>query len=98
MTSAAQIVIEFPEMAAASSALLSAKLADAEQLTAADYGGDNPALRALRVKYLALELVVQSPGGEFARLDPNKEPDGARSLYERQRLQIDRSVTAPMVI
>ena len=45
----------------------------------------------MRVKYLAAELLVLTPAGEFARLDPSKEPDGARSIYERRRLEIDRS-------
>lgn len=111
--SAYQIANEFPEFAKVSPALISAKLRDADALTAADFGvgsltpefalmfgaaGGNPNLRELRVKYLTCELLVMSPAGEFARLDPSKEPDGARSIYERQRLQIDRSITMPMVI
>jgi hypothetical protein len=52
----------------------------------------------MRVKYYALELVALSPGGEFARLDPSKEADGARSIYERMRLTIDRSYSGPMVV
>jgi hypothetical protein len=91
----ADIVTEFPEVANAPSAVLTARLADAERLTALDY---DPALRDMRVKYYALELVALSPGGEFARLDPSKESDGARSIYERMRLTIDRSYSGPMVV
>jgi len=64
-----------------------AKIADAELDTAADYPA---ALRDYRIKYLVAELLVLSPSGEFARLDPSKEPDGARSIYERRRREIDR--------
>lgn len=112
--SAYQIANEFPEFAKISAELIAAKLRDADAMTAADYGvgaltpefsllfgsaaSGNPNLRELRVKYLACELLVLSPAGEFARLDPSKESDGARSLYERQRLQLDRSITMPMVI
>ncbi len=87
MSSVDQLFREFPEFARVGTDLLAAKLADAERLTALDYPAE---LRAVRVKYLAAELLVLSPAGEFARLDPSKEPDGACSLYERQRLQIDR--------
>jgi hypothetical protein len=82
-----QLFSEFPEFARVGTGLLAAKLRDAERLTAVDYPAE---LRDIRVKYLAAELLVLSPAGEFARLDPSKEPDGARSLYERQRMQIDR--------
>jgi hypothetical protein len=95
---AADIRSEFPELARVSDPVLEAKLADAEAMTAADYSPDSPALRELRVKYLTCELLVLTPFGEFARLDPTKEPDGARSLYERQRLQLDRGVVAPMAV
>jgi len=45
----------------------------------------------MRVKYLTAELLVLTPAGEFARLDPSKEPDGARSIYERRRMELDRN-------
>lgn len=93
--STADIVAEFPEVANAPSAVLTSRLADAERLTSLDY---DSASRDMRVKYLALELVALSPGGEFARLDPSKEPDGARSIYERMRINIDRSYSGPIVI
>lgn len=84
-----QIRIEFPEFARCKQELVQVKLADAEALTSIDY---DATLRDVRVKYLTVELLVLCPGGEFARLDPSKEPDGARSIYERRRLEIDRGV------
>jgi hypothetical protein len=90
-----QLLEEFPEFKRCAPPLVAAKLRDAEAFTSADY--PTP-LREQRVKYMACELLALSPGAEFARLDPNKEPDGARSLYERQRLEIDRANAAPMVI
>jgi hypothetical protein len=95
--SALELTSEFPEFARCSPELLSAKLRDAEAMTATDVSAVST-LRDMRVKYLACELLVMSPAGEFARLDPSKEPDGARSIYERQRLQIDRALYAPMVV
>lgn len=94
-SSADELVSEFPEFKRCDPALVAAKLADAETLTAVDY---EPTTRAIRVKYLACELLALSPAGEFARLDPNKEPDGCCSLYERQRLQIDRANSFPIVV
>jgi hypothetical protein len=47
---------------------------------------------------LACELLALSPSAEFARLDASKEPDGACSLYERRRKEIDRANTYPIVI
>lgn len=90
-----ELVSEFPEFARAAPTLIAAKLADAERLTAVDY---DTATRAIRVKYLACELLALSPSGEFARLDPTKEPDGCCSLYERQRKQIDRANSFPVVV
>lgn len=87
----ADIQNQFPELARTSAATLAAKLRDAETMTAQDYPST---LRDTRVKYLAAELIVQSPGGEFARLDPNKQPDGATSIYQRQRMAIDVSAGA----
>jgi len=87
---------QFPELARAGVPLLTAKLRDADAMTAQTYP---ETLRDLRVKYLAAELVAQSPGGEFARLNSSKEADGASSIYERQRVSIDRSAgLGPMVI
>jgi hypothetical protein len=88
MVTVEQIYDEFPEFARTSRALVQAKLSDAELLTGGDYAAES---RDMRVKYLTVELLVLSPGGEFARLDPSKEPDGARSIYERRRLELDRS-------
>jgi hypothetical protein len=88
MVTVEHIIEEFPEFARASSDLVRAKLADADVLTSADYPAG---LRDMRVKYLTAELLVLSPSGEFARLDPSKEPDGARSIYERRRIDIDRA-------
>jgi len=82
-----QVYNEFPEFARTNSDLVRAKIADAELDTAADYPAG---LRDYRIKYLACELLVLSPSGEFARLDPSKEPDGSRSIYERRRREIDR--------
>lgn len=45
-------------------------------------------VRDLYVKYLTASLLVLTPAGEFARLDPRNEPDGARSIYERQCNQL----------
>ena len=84
----ADMQAQFPELQRAGAPLLTAKLRDADAMTAADYP---PTLRDIRVKYLAAELVVQSPAGEFARLNSAKEADGASSLYERQRVAIDRA-------
>lgn len=107
MVTVEQLFVEFPEFARTAYSLVAAKLADAEALTAASYSGANPipvpdntsptgtllvdTARDMRVKYLAAELLVLTPAGEFARLDPSKEPDGARSIYERRRLELDRS-------
>jgi hypothetical protein len=107
MVTVEQILVEFPEFARCAYPLVQAKLDDAEALTAASYSGANPiqrpdgvtlgsfvyvdTARDMRVKYLTAELLVLTPAGEFARLDPSKEPDGARSIYERRRMEIDRS-------
>lgn len=95
MVTVSQIYDEFPEFGRCAHALVSAKLADAERMTASDYA--EVEVRDIRVKYLTAELLVLSPAGEFARLDPSKEPDGARSIYERRRLELDRSYT-PLVV
>jgi hypothetical protein len=42
------------------------------------------AIRDMVVSNLTAALLVLTPAGEFARLDPNKEADGARSIYERR--------------
>lgn len=86
---------EFPEFRRCDPMVVAAKLRDAETLTAPDY---DPATRAVRVKYLACELLALSPAAEFARLDPTKEPDGACSLYERQRKEIDRGNSYPIAL
>jgi hypothetical protein len=89
------LLAEFPEFRRCDPALVAAKLRDAETLTAPDY---EPVTRAVRVKYLACELLALSPAAEFARLDPTKEPDGACSLYERQRKQVDRANSYPIAL
>jgi hypothetical protein len=102
-----QIFDEFPEFARCAFSLVKAKLDDADAMTAATYAGATPipkpdgltppgtvlvdTARDMRVKYLCAELLVLTPAGEFARLDPSKEPDGARSIYERRRIELDRS-------
>jgi hypothetical protein len=90
-----QMLDHFPEFKRASFALISGKLADADAMIAADV--PSPQREAL-VKYQAAALLALSPGGEFARLDPTKESDGARSLYERQLLALQRAQYLPMVI
>lgn len=42
------------------------------------------AIRDMVVSNLTAALLVLTPAGEFARLDPRREPDGARSIYERR--------------
>lgn len=91
----ADLQTQFPEFARTAPALLMAKLRDAQAMTAVDYP---EAQRDLRIKYLAAELLVQSPAGEFARLNSAKEPDGVSSIYERQRIAIDRGNAGPMVL
>jgi hypothetical protein len=90
-----QIKAEFPEFANTSDSLIAAKIADAYgQLYPTSWGtGYDQA-----VKYQACHLIACSPGGEFARLDPNKEPDGATTLYERYYNQLAQSVVAAMVV
>lgn len=96
MVSVENIYDEFPEFARANAELVRAKLAEAELRVSADYPTD---WRDMRVKYKTAELLVLSPSGEFARLDPSKEPDGARSIYERQGNIIDReAIPMAMVI
>jgi Protein of unknown function (DUF4054) len=90
-----QIKAEFTEFANTDSALITAKIGDATAMLNATAFGDR---HDYTVKYLACHLVALSPGGEFARLDPNKEPDGARTLYEREYLRLLRSIAGPMVV
>jgi hypothetical protein len=96
-----QFYVEFPEFARVKYELVSAKLADSEARVALDISGANPVLqpdgtmldpaRDMFVKYLTAATLALSPGGEFARLEPNKEPDGARSIYERTFNQLQAS-------
>ena len=90
-----QLRSEFPEFAHTNEALLAAKLADATAMLNAHAFGDT---HDHAVKYMAAHLVALSPNGEFARLDPNEESDGARTLYERQYLALARSVLGAMVV
>lgn len=93
--SVGQIVVEFPEFANTDQGLIAAKLADAQQqLDATAFGDDYDAA----VKYLACHLIAVSPSGEFARLDPTEETDGASSTYERQFRRIAAKISGPMVV
>lgn len=86
---------EFPEFVNASEGLLAGKIADATaMLNAAAFGQTHDHA----IKYMAAHLVALAPGGEFARLDPNQEQDGARTLYERQYMVIQRGVIGAMVV
>lgn len=91
------ITDSFPELARAGNTLIAGKLADAERLVASDLGSDT-AIRNQVVRYYTAHLVASSPYGEFARLDPNKETDGARSIYERELNSLLRAVSAPIAL
>lgn len=96
-----QFYVEFPEFARVKYELIAAKLADAEARISLDISGANPVAqpdgtmldttRDMFVKNLLASLLVLTPSGEFARLDPSKEPDGARSIYERTFNQLQAS-------
>lgn len=88
---------QFPELAKAAPELIESKLADAEALTAATISPD-PAFRDQVVKYLTAHLIALSPRGEFARLDPKKEPSGASTIYERHLIWLRQTVSGPVVI
>lgn len=95
MVTVEQIKAEFPEFANTSDALVSAKLSDAYgQLYAGTWG----TAYDQAVKYQACHLLACSPNGEFARLDPRKEPDGATTLYERRFNELQHSIVAAMVV
>lgn len=90
-----QLRAEFPEFANTDSGLIQAKIDDAiAQLNDDAFGDDFDAA----VKYLACHLIAVSPSGEFARLDPTKETDGASSTYERFFKQIARKIAGPMAV
>jgi len=90
-----QIKTEFPEFANTSDVIISAKISDASgQLYPSGWGASYDQA----VKYQACHLIARSPGGEFARLDPNKEPDGATTLYERRYNEMLQSVVGAMVV
>lgn len=93
--SAEQLRAEFPEFANTDLGLLNGKIADATAMLSASAFGDQ---HDQAVKYMAAHLVALSPGGEFARLDPSKEEDGARTLYERQYLAVQKGVIGAMVV
>jgi hypothetical protein len=90
-----QLRDEFPEFAHTNEGLLAGKIADASAMLNAHAFGD---VHDQAVKYMAAHLVSLSPGGQFARLDPNEEEDGARTLYERQYLALQRGVIGAMVV
>lgn len=90
-----QLRSEFPEFANTSAGLLAGKIADATAMLNATAFGET---HDQAVKYMAAHLVALSPGGEFARLDPNEESDGARTLYERQYMTLQRGVIGAMVV
>jgi len=104
-----QFYAEFPEFARVKYELVAAKLGDAEARIALDISGANPVklpdgtsydpTRDLFVKYLTAATLALAPVGEFARLDPSKEPDGARSIYERtfNQLQAAYNVLALVI-
>lgn len=90
-----QIKAEFQEFANTSDALIAAKISDAYgQLYPIGWGSNYDQA----VKYKTCHLIACSPGGEFARLDPNKEPDGATTLYERRYNELQQGVVAAMVV
>ena len=90
-----QIRAEFPEFVRTNEGLISAKLADARAMLNETAFGET---HDQAVKYMAAHLVALSPGGEFARLDPNEQEDGARTLYERQYTAVLRGVMGAMVV
>jgi hypothetical protein len=90
-----QLRAEFPEFAHTDSGLLAGKIADATAMLNAGAFGD---LYDQAVKYMACHLIALSPNGEFARLDANDEPDGARTTYERTYLKLQRSIGTMMVV
>lgn len=90
-----QIRTEFPEFVNTDSGLLAGKIADAQNMLNVGAFGTH---YDQAVKYMACHLIALSPSGEFARLDANDEPDGARTTYERQYMQILRAIAGPMVV
>ena len=75
----------FPEFRGQDSAIIAACLDDAAARIHADRYGEQADTAVL---YLAAHLLATSPYGEFARLDPKKEPDGALTVYERELRRI----------
>ena len=94
---AAAIKTAFPELNRAPDPVVEAKLADAERATATDFASD-ATLRDQYVGYYTAHLISQSPYGEFARLKPDKEPDGASSIYEREMKHLVSALHYPIVI
>lgn len=90
-----QLRTEFPEFAHTDEGLLAGKIADAMAMLNAHAFGD---AHDQAIKYMAAHLVALTPNGEFARLDPNEEEDGARTLYERQYMTLSRGVLGAMVV
>ena len=90
-----QFRLEFPEFVNANEGLLAGKIADATAMLNASAFGT---MHDQAIKYMAAHLVALSPNGEFARLDPNEQNDGARTTYERQYLSIQRGVIGAMVV
>jgi hypothetical protein len=97
MVTVEQIKAEFTAFKNTSDELIAYKIADAY---AQFYpGGWAVGSYDQAVKYQTCHLLACEPGGEFARLDPNKEPDGATTLYERRLNQLQQSsVVAAMVV
>lgn len=95
MVTVEQLRAEFPEFAGADTGLLQGKLADAQAMLHVSAFGE---MHDQAVKYMAAHLVALSPNGEFARLDANEEPDGARTLYERQYMAVLKGVLGAMVV
>jgi hypothetical protein len=90
----AQIKAEFPEFLNADSGLIDAKIADATGLLDETAWG---AKFDQAVKYMACHLLALSPKGETMRLRPDREPEGATTLYERRYLELKRTIPGLMV-
>ena len=94
---AASIKAEFKEFENTDSAILDARIADADALLrggTVEWGDKYDQA----VKYKACHLVCLSPSGEFARLKPKEDPDGETTLYERHFQALLKTIPAPMVV
>lgn len=71
----------FPEFRSQDSALIASCIEEASARLDASYFGTRI---DSAVGQLAAHLIAVSPFGEFARLDPRKEPDGCLTIYDRE--------------